>query len=310
MSYHWQFRPYRYPFKHPLHTSHGVWNVREGIILRLEQSGRVGWGEIAPLSWFGSETLEQAEDFCRQLITKEVIPRVPDELPACQFAVESAWEMLSAKDNGSDSLSYSALLPAGAAALDRIMVLLQQGYRTFKWKIGVGDVDTELKIFAELVQVLPNDAKLRLDGNGGLGLDGAKAWLEAADKSKVVEFIEQPLGIDQFSAMLALSQQYQTLLALDESVATLAQMQNCYELGWRSVFVIKPAIAGSPSSLRQFCQTTQIDAVFSSVFETKIGRVAALRLAAELSHPKRAIGFGVDHWFDFEQSPEQIWQDL
>ncbi len=310
MSYHWQFRPYRYPFKYPLHTSHGVWSIRSGIILRLEHHQRIGWGEIAPLSWFGSETLEQAHDFCHQLITKKVIPQVPDELPACQFAVESAWEMLNGQDNGSKSLAYSALLPAGVAVLDRIAVLLQQGYHTFKWKIGVGDVDTELKIFAELVQVLPDDALLRLDANGGLSKDGAIAWLQAADKSQVVEFIEQPLAIDQFSAMLAFSQQYQTTLALDESVATLAQMQNCYELGWRSVFVIKPAIAGSPSKLRQFCQTTQIDTVFSSVFETKIGRVAALRLATELSHPNRAIGFGVDHWFDFEQSPEQIWQNL
>jgi o-succinylbenzoate synthase len=310
MSYRWQFRLYCRPFKYPLHTSYGVWSVREGIILRLEHSGRVGWGEIAPISWFGSETLAQAEDFCHQLITKAIIPTVPDELPACQFAVESAKDMLSAGNNAGDTLSYSALIPAGAAALDRIMALLQQGYQTFKWKIAVGDVDAELKIFDKLLQVLPSPAKLRLDANGGLDEAGAIAWLEAADQAGVVEFIEQPLAVDEFSTMLALSQQYQTQLALDESVATLTQMKNCYELGWRSVFVVKPAIAGSPSKLRQFCQAKQIDAVFSSVFETNIGRVAALRLAAELSHPKRAIGFGVDHWFDYEQSPEQIWQNL
>lgn len=61
-------------------------------------------------------------------------------------------------------------------------------------------------------------------------------------------------------------------------------------------FVIKPGIVGSPSRLRQFCQQHKIDVVFSSVFETEIGRQAALKLAAELSEHHRAVGFGVNHF--------------
>jgi len=44
--------------------------------------------------------------------------------------------------------------------------------------------------------------------------------------------------------------------------------------------VIKAAIAGSPSRLRQFCREHEIDAVFSSVFET-VHKL--LKLAVELS---------------------------
>ena len=69
--------------------------------------------------------------------------------------------------------------------------------------------------------------------------------------------------------MSELSNQYSTPLALDESVATLTQMQACYQRGWQGIFVIKPAIAGFPSQLRKFCQEHKIDAVFSSVFETR-----------------------------------------
>ncbi|MEO0376361.1 MAG: o-succinylbenzoate synthase, partial [Cyanobacteria bacterium P01_A01_bin.17] len=36
-------------------------------------------------------------------------------------------------------------------------------------------------------------------------------------------------------------------------------------------------------------------AVFSSVFETEVGRHACLQLAKTLSN--RAVGFGLDHWF-------------
>jgi O-succinylbenzoic acid--CoA ligase len=68
------------------------------------------------------------------------------------------------------------------------------------------------------------------------------------------------------------------------------------------IFVIKPSISGSPSRLRQFCQKHQIDLVFSSAFETDVGRQAALKLAVELSRQNRAVGFGINHWFDQDEN--------
>lgn len=58
---------------------------------------------------------------------------------------------------------------------------------------------------------------------------------------------------------------------------------------------MKPAILGYPQKLRQFCQAHALDTVFSSVFETEVGRSACLQLAHALS--SRAVGFGLDHWF-------------
>ena len=96
MLYQFQFHAYQRPFKCPLQTSHGAWNVREGILLRLiDLNGQVGIGEIAPLPWFGSETLEQALNFCHQLPTHfkaDTIFNIPDTLPACQFGFEMTWE--------------------------------------------------------------------------------------------------------------------------------------------------------------------------------------------------------------------------
>ncbi|MEW5855843.1 MAG: o-succinylbenzoate synthase [Cyanobacteriota bacterium] len=421
MQYRFEFRPYRRRFVRPLQTSHGNWDIREGIILRLtDENGQVGWGEIAPLSWFGSETLEQALSFCRQQpeeITADTIFSIPAALPACQFGFESAWEDIShfqdkanltplppfpAREGGelkapfqpkkfipfpspcsygvhtsllelaspvlipptplkkggnkvkvplfkgdlggsinllplnkrcvytvapcrgglgrggeelgerfNESLtreySYSGLLPAGEAALSQWQTLWNQGYRTFKWKIGVYPIADELKIFQLLTQTLPEGAKLRLDANGGLSYEQANLWLWTCDNVKAeelpveIEFLEQPLPVTQFQGMAELSMCYATAIALDESVATIDQMEAAYREGWRGIFVIKPCIAGSPSRLRQFCQQHEIDAVFSSVFETAIGRQAALKLAAELSRHNRAVGFGINHWFDEDE---------
>jgi O-succinylbenzoate synthase len=403
MFYQFEFRTYQRKFKRPLRTSHGIWDIRSGIILRLVgENNRIGWGEIAPLSWFGSESFEQALDFCHQLpanLSSEMIFAISAELPACQFGFESALSKdknspppappcpggekaqlpacqfgfesalsneqnspppappcpggekaqlpacqfgfesaLSNEQNspppappcpgGENSKNlthlcqeeekrlsqYSGLLPAGETALQALQVLWLEGYRTFKWKIGVAAIEQELKIFQQLIQVMHNwcdreSAFLRLDANGGLTYSQAKTWLEACDKvnatpdfSADIEFLEQPLPVTQFQEMVELNATYATAIALDESAANLDRIQECYSQGWRGIFVIKPAICGSPSQLRQFCQTHNIDAVFSSVFETNIGRQAALNLARELSPNKRALGFGTDCWFDDNDS--------
>lgn len=317
-----QFRLYRRRFKPPLQTNHGIWDVREGIILRLsDEISRVGYGEIAPISWFGSETIEQALDFCRQLpneITQETIFSISDRLPACQFGFESAWEDLKAEEAEGENpqatrhspLSYGGLLPAGEAALHAWQKLWERGYRTFKWKIGVYPIAVELRIFDLLTQALPA-AFLRLDANAGLSYNDANLWLYSCDRIWAnaelpvqIEFIEQPLPVEQFERMQELSSCYATAIALDESVATLSQLEACYQQGWQGIFVIKPSIAGSPKRLRQFFQANKIDVVFSSVFETAVGRQAALKLAVELSHNHRAVGFGVNQ---LEEQDEQTW---
>jgi o-succinylbenzoate synthase len=214
--------------------------VREGILLKLtDELGKVNWGEIAPISWFGSETLEQALEFCQQLpseITQASLFSVPDRLPACQFGFESILKPQTSNLKIQSS-KLSALLPAGNLVLNAWKAPWEAGHRTFKWKIGV-DVQ-ELELLEQLVGALPPTAKLRLDANGGLGVSAAREWLKMCDRLGI-EFLEQPLSIDEFDAMLNLAAEYATPLALDESVATLAQLKTCYDAGWRGVFVIKP----------------------------------------------------------------------
>ncbi|MGA7937237.1 MAG: o-succinylbenzoate synthase [Kovacikia sp.] len=310
MRYQFQFDLYQHRFKRPLKTHHGIWEVRQGVTLKLlSEAGKPYWGEIAPLPWFGSETLEQALEFCHRLpaeLTEATIFSIPNQLPACQFGFESALSLVKPDSHSPESLSYSRLLPAGNTALQCWQTFWNQGYRTFKWKIGAFPIGEELEIFHQLCQSLPATTKLRLDANGGLSFTEASQWLETCDhlnRAKhlpTVEYIEQPLPPQQFEQMQELGSHFSVPIALDESVTTLAHLQACYDRGWRGIFVIKPAIAGSPGQLRQFCQRHSIDAVFSTVFETAIGRQAGLRLAAELTNPNRAVGYdGTWNNFDY-----------
>jgi o-succinylbenzoate synthase len=300
-GYRLLLKPYEWEFEPPLVTHHGRWKVRQGLIIGLErEDGVIGWGEVAPIPWFGTETLAAAIAFCQTLpilLTETDILCVPNALPACQFGFGSAWESLSTPPSAIElnPSQVSALLPAGAAALSTWSAFWEKGHRTFKWKIGVLDVPQELELCQTLTAALPKDAKLRLDANGGLTLEQAKQWLETCDRSShlCIEYLEQPLPPDQFEAMRQLAQAYKTPLALDESVATVAQLQQCHARGWRGVMVVKAAIAGYPQALRDFLNTHTVDVVFSSVFETEVGRRAALALAQAFNASDRAIGFGV-----------------
>jgi len=101
--------------------------------------------------------------------------------------------------------------------LSALQMLWLQGFRTFKWKIGVATIEQELKIFQQLTKGIDKlcdrkKALLRLDANGGLNYSQAETWLQTCDNvseipdfSVKIEFLEQPLSVPQFESMLALS---------------------------------------------------------------------------------------------------------
>ncbi|MCY7337181.1 MAG: o-succinylbenzoate synthase [Chamaesiphon sp.] len=302
-SYTFTYSIYQRPFRQPLKTSHGVWQVRAGIIIQLTDNlGRSHQGEIAPIPWFGSESIEQAILWCQQLsgdrITSAQIYQIPDNLPACQFGFGSALTAFTSDRSKSiqTALDISALLPSGAAAIERLPALSTQGYSTFKWKIGVLPIAQEVAIWTQLMTVLPADAKLRLDANGGLTYREAEQWLELCDRESRIEFIEQPLAPDKISQIRELAQLHNTPIALDESVATFDRIQSVSADGWRGIYVVKPGIAGFPWRLAEFITQYQLDVVFSSVMETNVGRDAAFQLASSLQL-NRSMGFGIDEWF-------------
>ena len=193
-----EFLPYQRSFNQPLKTNHGIWKVRKGIIVRLEdEQGNLGWGEIAPLPWFGSETLTDALAFCEQLkgtITTEIIEQISDHLPCCQFAFQSALAELNSQENTETVNKFKNTVICylqEKKALAAIKNLPSQPENTFKWKIGVNSLAQEREWFNQLMRLLPPKSKLRLDANGGLTYRQAQMWLKIAERSHMVEFIEQ-----------------------------------------------------------------------------------------------------------------------
>ncbi|NJL11022.1 MAG: hypothetical protein HC908_15020, partial [Calothrix sp. SM1_7_51] len=131
MLYKFEYRPYKRKFVRPLQTSHGTWETREGIIIRLtDEDSNSSWGEIAPIPWFGSENIKQADDFCHQLsgkITQELIFSIPDKLPACQFGFESALG-LGSREEFENTPKLQWFITTRKSRASRMEETLENGY--------------------------------------------------------------------------------------------------------------------------------------------------------------------------------------
>lgn len=282
-----QFKPYSRTFSRPWVLRGKLWEKREGLVLRLESgNGRVGWGEVAPLPAFGTETVDEARDVLGAFSKSRDVSLLKD-FPCVQFGLSSALASRQDAFPGERTLEVAAFLPQGAEALEVVSRGVTDGFQTFKWKVGPLDSETK-GLFREIIKRLPESGKLRLDANGLLTEPEARAWLELCEGAPV-EFFEQPLSV--LEHMQKLAETYSTPLALDESATTLAQCKEAVAQGWEGLFVIKPSTIGDWGAFCAWHATVPGCCVYSTAFETAVGATAGLRLAA-LDPGGRAVGYG------------------
>lgn len=302
-------KPYRLAFRQALRTAHGVWAEREGFWIRLEDEvGRVGLGEAAPVKGFGTDTLASLGE-CLNRIGTDATEAQLEALAAgggcVGFAVGTALAEMRGEDVGGepDYLSVAALLPAGVGCLSAVEARSELGFRTFKWKVGVGDAADERVLLDDLMARLPEGSRLRLDANGAWERRQAEAWLALCADREMIEYVEQPLAPTMRGAedwLMGLAGDYPTPLALDESVVGAEDLARWVGMGWPGIYVIKPALWGDPSRLIEVIRKDKLNVVISTALETAIGARSVLGAGFALGASKRALGTGV--WPLFRES--------
>ena len=314
MSRQISVKPYRRAFRQPLRTAHGEWATREGFLVRLEQEGRVGYGEVAPLPEFGSETLADAMAFLEQLTIQPEMA-VPVNLPCCAFALSAAQIFaergsLDLLKNGEASshgasrvpisrqiapprdYSVSALLPSGSASLRLAAQKSKAGYCNMKWKIGIDPIAKEISTARSLFDSLPSTVRLRFDANAGLAVSELEQWVEfLIPYRERIDFIEQPLACGQEALMSDYMEASGLCIALDESLNGSDRERWLKPNAWAGALVIKAPLMGELSQQADRLAAVAKQVVFSSVFETGIGLENSLRLADSLPQFFRPIGY-------------------
>ncbi len=287
------YRPYRRQFRHSLQSPAGKWKAREGFILRMENDdGLVGFGEVAPIPWFGTETLAAAENFLERAAKGNSPSEVPAALPCCRFAISCASSVLRQDFLPPDgNRRNAALLPPGRLALRRMSELSGLGFKTYKWKVGVLTFEEERRVFDELMQELPTDGSLRLDANGAWDLLEAWQWLEYLEGNGRVEFVEDSLDPALWEASFGLAEAFNVSLGLDLPV-THGFVSMLKQRKWPGFLILKPSLLGCLEELQDMVNSFPNTMIFSSSLETCFGYEAVLRLAVAGTEQDAVLGMG------------------
>jgi O-succinylbenzoate synthase len=222
------------------------------------------------------------------------VDAVMEEGGAVAFALGSVtWDWETAVKDGPNYVPVAALLPAGRSAFAVVESKLELGFRTFKWKVGVADVRDELAMLDDLLALLPEGARLRLDANGVWDRRTAERWLNGAAERPGIEYVEQPTSPNNRDLLLGLAEDHPVTLALDEAVRGRSDFQLWRDLGWPGVYVLKPALWGAPDDLLTEVRGSEDDVVISSALETVVGARVVLAMGFALGTGQRALGVGV-----------------
>lgn len=278
----------------------GEWSARKGVLVRIiDITGEVGLGEVAPLRYFGSESLNEAIQFLASIPTHtdlgELNAKMHAAPPASAFGIWSAIQDLLSGPRRRTVSGTAGLLSIGYNLEKSIRELKELGLRTFKIKVGLNDPDWEKSVLSELIDNLESTDRIRIDPNRSWRKSVLLNWSEwLAGYGQKIEFIEEPLAPKQISRndIIKLAADLPVPLALDESLSTDG-IRKWQDLGWSGYWILKPSLQGIPEWIQDF-DPSKI--VLSSIFETGIGLNALLSLSSKL--PGIDHGLGTSSYFN------------
>ncbi|HEY1844834.1 MAG TPA: o-succinylbenzoate synthase [Buttiauxella sp.] len=258
--------------------------TRDGLLVRLKQGDREGWGEISPLPGFSTETVAEAQLVAAEWLKAwQADPELAlPEMPSAAFGLSCALAEL----NGElpTAADYRAA-PLCTGDPDELFAMLESipGEKVAKVKVGLYEAVRDGMVVNLLLEAVP-ELRLRLDANRGWTPLKAQQFAKYVDpelRSRIA-FIEEPCKTREQSREFA--RETGIAIAWDESLRE-PDFEFVAEPGLRAV-VIKPTLTGSLAKVRE--QVTQahalgLTAVISSSIESSLGLSQLARIAAWLT---------------------------
>jgi O-succinylbenzoate synthase len=272
---------------HPYEIDLTNGQIRRGTLVNIiDQRGKSGWGEIAPLPKRSAETLE---DSLLQLNQKlQALMKVDWSarnclqeleklklLPSLSFGLESA--LLSMLSPVSEhTVSTSALLMGSSEEImEQAEIRHREGYTSAKLKIS----NLNFEEAAKTIHQLKDKFSLRIDVN--------RAW----KTSESLRFFEQ-FPLDTFDYVEEPFQDPNDLalfphpLAIDESFPQDLSLEQLATLPTLKALIYKPTIQGGLLNclpLYEWAKKRGVEIVLSSSFESDLGLAYVASIAYRLS---------------------------
>lgn len=261
---HATYFPYVLNFKRPSGTSRGVLRTKETYFLKLEEQGKIGYGECGLFRGLSVDDRPDYEEkltwICANIhLGLEVLLEALTEFPSLQFGLEMAFQSLyasspfelfpSAFTKGKEGISINGLIWMGEKTFmkQQIQEKIEQGFRCIKLKIGAIDFDTELDLLKNIrKEFTQKEIELRVDANGAFGPNEALEKLKRLSDLQL-HSIEQPIRQGQIEEMARLCDKTPLPIALDEELIGLFSVTNKEELLQMvqpQYIILKPSLVG------------------------------------------------------------------
>jgi L-Ala-D/L-Glu epimerase len=289
--------PYALPFRKPYVTARGRLDRREMVLLRLRShDGLVGLGEAVPLSLRRGAPLVQVVEELEGLGKHDSLDETTlrdaalSLSPPSRCAALTALADLRARTAVADGSTAPALgegvecnatLVAGdpgAVAADALH-WAEDGFRTFKLKLGSGDDVSQVSAVREAVGP---GARIRVDANASWDVETAKRTLAALEPLDI-ELAEQP--VETFAEAAAVSAATSIPIAGDESIESRADAERAVAMNAFRLTGIKLSKVGGPESAIEIAEV--LPSFLASALDGPIGIAAAAQVAQRLDAADR-----------------------
>ncbi|HZQ09215.1 MAG TPA: o-succinylbenzoate synthase [Anaerolineae bacterium] len=292
------------PLIYPFRTAFGNDAEIESVLVKLTGGAQYGWGESSPWAapaysaeWAAGEFILLRDWFAPRMSGQDISSseHLQDILsifkgnPFAKAALDLAWWDLYAKQRGeplwrvlggkSDCVEVGAdfgIMESIDLLLETIQGAQDAGFKRVKLKYRPG---WELDMIAAVRRRFP-DMVFHVDCNSAYRLEN-RAMLKALDEYNLA-MIEQPLAHDDLLDHAKLQRELRTPICLDESIISLAKLEQAIELGACKWVNIKHGRVGGITNalaIHNRCQRAGIPVWIGGMLESAVGQAHSIALA-------------------------------
>jgi len=321
------------PLRRPLTTPGGPADALETVLVRMESSQAVGWGEASPgnAPAAGSEWAAGVFGCVRDWLAPALVGRMVDSGKALQdrlagfrgnqfakAALDTAWWDLHARIAGKplhqvlDGQRDAVEVGVGFDQMETIDELFtaigkafEAGYARVELKFRPG---WDIQMLNAVRHQFPTQT-IHIDVEGALRLDHMEILCRLDDFT--VAMVEQPLAADDLVGHAMVQETIRTPICLDESITTPEQANMAIELKSGQFVNVKPGRVGglTPAvAIHDACHDACVPCWVGAMPQSAVAMRAGLALAARKNFTYPADFFHSDELFveDLAEPPVPV----
>ena len=314
-------KSYSFKLSAKVENSKTTYFTKSGWIIKLTSDDKkIGFGEVSPLI---EEDLKKCAKQLNMIPEYVGVFNLSEQINIFHPCIQSAINSALAEINGKiifkknyffDDIDKTAILLNPENIISDLNEIKKKQSSigksvTIKWKVGLKNNNDEEAILEEILSQIGNNIKLRIDANGSWGREIANRWADILKDNKNVDWLEQPLCVDDIDGLAELNKKIP--IALDESLLKFPTLINEWK-GWQ---IRRPSQENNPIELFRELENKKALISISTSFETGIGRRWLYHLSSlQLQGPTPMVpGLAMDKFpnsFLFSNEAKKIWEKL